>query len=118
MLPKENRLKKKKDFEKVFKKGKAFFVEFLILKIVKNDLRNPRFGFVVSQKVNKKAVVRNKVKRRLREIVRKKLPEIKTNVDGVFIAKKGIEKKDFIATEKTVDLLFRKAGLFNEKKHS
>jgi len=51
MLKKENRLKKKKDFEKVFKEGKSFKNNFLIVKINENNLNFPRFGFVVSKKV-------------------------------------------------------------------
>jgi len=118
MLPAENRLKKRKDFEYVFKRGKGFEEEVLILKIVDNNLENPRFGFVVSQKVSKKAVVRNKIKRRLREIVRKRLPSIKKKVDGVLIARPGIERKTFVELEKIVENLFNEAKLFDEKRSS
>ena len=72
MLPKKNRLKNKKDFERVFKQGKGFKEDFLFFKITKNNLKENRFGFIVSLKVSKKAVLRNKVKRRLREIIKKR----------------------------------------------
>ncbi len=101
MLGKENRLRRKKDFEEIFKKGRSFKESFLVLKILKNNLKVSRFGFVVSQKVSKKAVVRNKIKRRLREIVGL---NIKKNlqigggkkVDGALISLPGSEKKKFL----------------------
>ncbi|GAI32984.1 unnamed protein product, partial [marine sediment metagenome] len=62
MLNKRNRLKKKKDFDKVFKQGQGFKQDFLYLKIRKNNLKSSRFGFVVSKKFSKKAVIRNKIK--------------------------------------------------------
>lgn len=69
MLPEINRLKKKKDIEKVFEEGQVFKEGFLIFKIAKNNSGKIRFGFIVSQKVSKRAVLRNKIKRRLRGLV-------------------------------------------------
>lgn len=69
-LNKKNRLKKKRDFEDVFKKGRAVKGAFLFIKYKKNELSVPRFGFVVSTKVAGKAVERNKIRRILSEGVR------------------------------------------------
>ena len=114
MLPKKNRLKNKKDFERVFKQGKGFKEDFLFLKIAKNNLKENRFGFIVSLKVSKKAVLRNKVKRRLREIIKERLPEIKPGVDIVLIAQKGIEEKDFSEIRETINKLFGKVKILND----
>jgi len=111
MLPKENRLKKKKDFDQVFKKGKGFNEKFLFLKIEKNNLKESRFGFVVSQKISKKAVIRNKIKRRLREITKEKILQIKKGIDGVLIVKPGLEKKTFLEVREITESLFRKANI-------
>ena len=111
MFSKTNCLKKKKDFEKVFKKGKGFKEDFLALKITKNELGQSRFGIIVSQKISKKAAVRNKVKRKIREILKRKLPRLKKEVDVVLIAISGLEKKDFWEIEKTIDSLFKKARI-------
>ena len=73
MLKINNRLKKQKDFENVFKTGKGFKQSSLYLKVQKNDLKSTRFGFIVSKKFSKKAVERNKIKRILREIIKKEL---------------------------------------------
>ena len=88
-LPKKNRLKKKKDFEEVFKKGKAVRGNFLFVRYLKNSLQFPRFAFVVSSKVSKKAVARNRIRRLLSETVRVKLKNIQST-DIIIIADKKI----------------------------
>ena len=124
MLPKANRLKKKKDFERVFKTGKGFKESFLVFQAAKNNLKNSRFGFVVGKSVSKKTTTRNKIKRRLRELVRIKIKKIKKGIDGVFVAKPGLETKDFWEIEKTMNQLFKRAKILTplevsgpEKKH-
>jgi len=111
MLSKKNRLKKKKDFEYVFKKGKSFKENFLILKIVENHLGQIRFGFVVSQKISKKASLRNKIKRRISESVRLKIGKLKKRIDGILITLPEIEKKDFWKIDETIEKLFKKAKI-------
>jgi len=107
MLPKINRLKKRKDIEKVFEKGKRFKEDFLILKITKNALSQTRLGFIVSKKVSKKATLRNKIKRKLREIVSQK--RIKKGIDILLITMPGLETKDFWEIDETLNELFKKA---------
>ena len=111
MLPKVNRLTKKKDFERVFKEGKGFKEDFLILKFIKNDLKISRFGFVVSKNFSKKATLRNKIKRRLRELVKTKLTKIKKGIDGVMIAQPGLGTKDFWEIEEIINKILAKAKI-------
>ena len=115
MLPKINRLKQKKDFERVSKKGRSFKEDFLVLRIVSNNLKINRFGFVVSQKISKLASQRNKIKRRLRELVKSKLPKLKKGIDGILIACPGLETKDFWEMEESINKLFKKAKITQEK---
>lgn len=114
MLPKRNRLKKNKDFENVFKKGQGFKEDFLYLKIKKNNLESSRFGFVVSKKFSQKATVRNKIKRRLRELVKVKLPKIKKGIDGVIIIMPGFKINDFWELEEIINKLFEKANIYQQ----
>lgn len=111
MLPKKHRLTKKKDFEKVLREGKGVREDFLFFKWISTDLRISRFGFVVGKKISKKATVRNKMKRRLREIMRVKLPKIKKSIDGVFITNPGLEKKEYSKLQEVVDKILTKAKL-------
>ena len=111
MLPEKNRLKKKKDFERVFKKGKSCKEDFLYLKIIKNHLKNSRFGFIVSNKFSKKAVIRNKIKRKLKRLTEIKLSKIKKGIDGVIIVRPGLEINDFWELEEKINKLFKKAEI-------
>ena len=111
MLPKANRLTRKKDFGTVFKKGKNFKEDFLILRIVSTKRKENRFGIIVSQKISKKATVRNKIKRKIRAIIKPVMPGIKQGEDIVFVALPGLEVKDFREIEKTINKLFKKAEL-------
>lgn len=111
MRAKENRLKKKKDFALVFKKGQGVKEDLLVLKFLPNQLKNSRLGIIVSQKVSKKATSRNKIKRRLKNLIQIKMPNIKKKVDIVIITLPGLGKKDFWETEKIVNKLFQKAKL-------
>jgi ribonuclease P protein component len=109
MLSKVNRLKKKRDLERVFLGGKRFKEGFLVLKIAKNTLPKTRFGFIVSQKVSKKATLRNKIKRRLREVVSKKEKNFKKGLDILLTARPGLETKDFWEIDESLNRLFKKA---------
>lgn len=114
MLAEINRLKKKKDFEKVFKDGQGYKEDFLYLKICKNNLKESRFGFITSKKFSSKAVVRNKIKRKLREIIRLKMPKMKKGIDGAIVVLPGLEIKDFWELDGIIDDLFKKAGIIKE----
>lgn len=113
MLPKENRLKEK-DVKRVLKDGQAFKEDFLILRIVKNNLNKTRFGFIVSKKLSKKATMRNKIRRRLSNLVKVKMKKLKKGVDGIFIAVPGLETKDFWEIEEAMNKNFSKAKLLND----
>jgi len=102
MLPQTNRIKKKKDFEIIFKDSKTFKNNIFIVRVAKNNLGLNRFGFVVSLKISKKATSRNKVRRRLSEAIQLEVKNIKIGTDLVFIALPGIEKKNFIEIKKAV----------------
>ncbi len=92
-MPK-NSLSKKKDFDQIFKTGQSFYCSFLGIKALKNDLDVNRLGIIIGLKVSKVAVIRNKIKRQIREIV-KKFPKKKDNYDFLIIVKKEILNKDF-----------------------
>lgn len=115
MLAKINRLRKNKDIQKVFEKGRIFKQDLLILKILSNDLDESRLAFVVSKKFSKKAVTRNKIKRKLREAVYFNLKKTQKGVDLVVIASPGLEAKDFEEMKEMVSKLFKKAKIINNK---
>lgn len=112
MLPKQNRLKKYKDFQKLFKKGKSLKEDFIAIKFNHNNLPLSRFAIIVSTKVSKKAVKRNRIKRQIREIVRLLLKEekIKPGFDAAIIPDSKILGKEYKEIEKKIKLCLEKIG--------
>lgn len=63
---------------------------FFTLKIAQNQFSYNRYGFVISKKIDKRAVVRNKIKRIFHNCTGSFLGEIKTGYDMVFLIKRGV----------------------------
>lgn len=76
MLKKPNRLTKKKEFDNVFKSGRSSYAKIVGVKVSGNEIGAVRVGILVSNKVSKKAVERNKIKRWVREIFQELLKEV------------------------------------------
>ena len=83
-----------------------------MLRAVPNALPYARFGFVVGKRVTTKAVDRNRVRRRLREIVRRL--SVREGWDQLLIARKPIVDADFDTIRSVVVELERRLGLLNE----
>jgi ribonuclease P protein component len=80
---------------------------------------SPRLGFIVSTKIAKKAVDRNKIKRLLRESVRPHLKTLKPNTDLLFLAKHPLKNKTLKQTRPVLLSLLKKSKLItNEKSRS
>lgn len=73
MFKKKHRLAKTKDVQQVFARGRGFFYPLLNIKFARNSKMQTRFTVVVSTKVAKQAVRRNRLKRVTREFVRERL---------------------------------------------
>jgi ribonuclease P protein component len=99
---------KGKEFEEVLKKGKSFRVDGLVLKILLKK-EGKKIGFLISKKILKKATQRNRLKRRLREILRGKIEEIKEGIRIIFITLPGLEKKEFKELEEILGKLLKKS---------
>jgi ribonuclease P protein component len=111
MLPSIFRLKKKRDFERVFDLGRALAGKFFILRHSSNELAITRFGCVISAKVSRRATDRNKLKRQVNEIIRLSLEKIKTGFDVVIIFKRSAPGSEYQALEKDLISLLIKGGL-------
>ena len=78
-----------------------------------NGLPESRFGFSVSRRIGK-AVVRNKIKRRLREATRLRMAQIRPGWDIVFIARKPIGQASYQEIDAACARLLRRASLLRE----
>ena len=109
MLSAKHRLLKDRDIARVMKRGRSFFAYDLSLRCTDNGLAVSRFAVVTSLKVSKKAVLRNQLKRRIREIIRTEImPTIKPGFDGIVSTRKGLLALEF------GDLRTRAIGLFKK----
>ena len=81
------------------------------LKIAKNNLNIPRFAFVISKKLDKRAVVRNGVKRKLSVCIEEIFDKIKSGNDFVFYPKPLIVATSHQELLNEIENLFKKEGL-------
>lgn len=104
MLPKENRLIKKKDFAAAYQKGRTYYAEEgkIALKFQKNKLKTFRIGFVVGKNYSKKAVERNKLKRVLRAIFWENSKLINPGFDIVVLRSRKKEEGEKIDRQKFI----------------
>ncbi len=98
-------------FQEIRRKGRAYSSRFAVLCVLENSLPYSRFGFSVSRRIGN-AVLRNRVKRRMRESVRLRMEQIQPGWDCVVIARSPIRKATYGQIDKTFSRLFGRAALF------
>jgi len=116
MLNKSNRLTKDKEFDNVFNprfgRKKTSFDKIIGIKMVPNQINHSRFGILISVKVSKKAVIRNKIKRQIRDIISMQLDKIKQEYDCVIICLPEIAGKEHKEIEKSLIGHFKRIGIY------
>lgn len=112
-MPQKNRLKKKSDFDRVFKRGKKVVSDsFNLFYLLRKKQTVPRFGVVVSKKTEKSAVKRNKTRRMFKEVLRKIIPDIvEMGVDMVFFSSEKTQGKESIRISNEVKATLKGQGL-------
>ena len=108
-----HRLTTSKQFSQVHRQGLSIANRLLVVRVLANGLDHSRFGFLVSKRIGN-AVVRNQVKRRLREVVR--LAPVKPGWDAVFIARRDINQADFQQLKQAAENLLRRTQLVEYEK--
>lgn len=94
MLAQIYSLKGESKINNILKKGKKRQSEnFGVFYVTKGSEDVPKFAFVISKKISKLAVNRNRVKRAMSEAIRRNISKIPRGVDFVFLAKKSIVDK-------------------------
>ena len=90
--PKKERLIKTKDFGKVYRQGRSFKVDFIVLKVLPNTLPVNRLGFSIGSKSIKSSCRRNRIRRLFRESYRKNKKTLKKGFDMVLVVRKDAAK--------------------------
>jgi ribonuclease P protein component len=104
----ERYLTKDRQFQLVYDKGRSWAGRDVVIRALPNELDISRYGFAVGRRLGK-AVVRNRVKRRLREILRQ--ITLRRGWDIVLVARNPAARVDYKSLKISVEGLLVKAGL-------
>ncbi|MBE6911205.1 MAG: ribonuclease P protein component [Oscillospiraceae bacterium] len=106
-------IKRNNDFRLIYKRGKSSVTPVLAMYVRKNKNTSNRLGITVSTKVGK-AVVRNRVRRRIREAYRKNEGSFMQGFDIIFVSRVRAASVSFYEIEKSVLSLSRSLGILQE----
>lgn len=95
----------------VYKSGKAWVDNLIVIKTLPNKLEFSRYGFSAAKEIGK-AVVRNRVRRLLKEIAR--VTNVKPGWDIVFIARPTAAVADYHQLKKSMEKLLIRAHLIDK----
>lgn len=101
-------------FQKLLKKRGGIKERTLLLKVADNQKNQIRLGILIPKKICKKAVLRNKIKRRIKEILRKRETKLKRGKDLLFIALPGITQQQFSDMEKMIERMIFKSKILKQ----
>ena len=106
-------IKKNKDFRLIYKRGKSSVTSVLAMYVRKNKNASNRIGITVSTKVGK-AVVRNRVRRRIREAYRKNEMRFEQGFDIIFVSRVRAASVSFYEIEKNILKLSKSLDILRE----
>jgi ribonuclease P protein component len=99
-------------FKRARQRGRSWGNALLVLHAVRGDEATTRYGFAVSRRVGN-AVVRNRVRRRLREIARRRLGQVPPGWEVVLTARPATAAVPYAELARAADDLLRRAGLLS-----
>lgn len=113
-MNKHQRIKKDKEFQRVFKQGKSFANRQFIVYVLKSDQPEFRLGLSVSKKVGN-AVTRNRIKRYIRQTFLELKDDLLQNANYVIIARQQAATMDFHESKKSLEHVLKIARALPKK---
>ncbi|MDF2675746.1 MAG: rnpA [Bacillota bacterium] len=104
-------IKNNKEYKSVYNCNDSISDYNLVLFLKKNNFGYNRFGFTAAKKI-KKAVSRNFIRRRMKEIVRLNEHKLKEGYDFIFMARVNAADSDYKNLEKSFNKLIKRKSLF------
>ncbi len=105
-------LRRRADFEQVFASGAFVGGRVVALRILERGEGPARVGFAVGKRLDKRAVIRNRVRRRLREVLQRL--DLRSGYDVVVLARRPALTEPASVLREDVAAVCRKAGLLGE----
>ncbi|MGQ4645734.1 ribonuclease P protein component [Lyngbya aestuarii] len=133
-LPQANRLRHRRDFQAVYQRGIRRSGRYLTLRglmrpvalgasspktpLIKtqNNKSSTQIGISISQKVSKKAVIRNRIKRQIRAAIKQLLPRLSPDWQLVVVVKLGAQECDYAQFLRELEQLLVAAEVLNGHK--
>lgn len=113
-MNKRQRIKKNEEFQMIFKKGKSFANRQFVVYCLEEKQEYFRIGLSVSKKVGN-AVVRNRIKRYIRQAFLELKEEVNSNMNYIIIARNPAAKLDFHETKKSLEHVLKIAKVMKKK---
>jgi ribonuclease P protein component len=114
MLPRVNRLRRRTEIHMVRRRGRRRSHRLLLLFADEKTHGTTRFAVSVGARIGN-AVVRNRLKRRIREAIRRQLPDVQDGWDCLFVAREAIVEAPFSEIEVAVQSLLIRSGILGRR---
>lgn len=111
-MERARRLRKGPEFDRVYSEGTVVGGPFFVVRHLANDGRAARWGFAVGKRLAKKAVVRNRLRRRMREAARKL--DVRNGSDIVVTARAKALDAPYGGIAAALEKHLRRAGLLED----
>lgn len=108
---KKNVLRRQKDFDSIYKRGKSTGDKYVVVFFKRNNLSYSRLAYLASKKVGN-SVQRNRARRLMKESMRLSDMELPAGYDFVIIARKTIGIAKCQDVQRSLESAFRRTGVF------
>lgn len=109
-FPKKSKIKAKREFQGVYEKGHSVVDGLSVFYVLPGENENTRIGFAVGKKIGN-AVIRNHVKRMMREVFRLHKTRLKPGYRVIWVARKKLAAADFKTFERVFLRLAKRSNL-------